>query len=150
MNKPKSEIIHELYNALSFHEGDISFKSPAPWINNFAAYVCMKMDEPLNSHTFRVIHDFALYMEQHVDAIDKVDFRAFLKNGALIARKAPPSMRLLKDWLATPNTNREYFCETQIDDGDYVTSFLDILIGSYTQWADDVLLHASAFIINME
>lgn len=151
MNKNKREIVNEMYSSWGFYEGHVTFNhtEAPPWVMDMIHYVHIEMDEPVNKYVFRVIHSLSLYMVQHIDALDAVEFRAFIKGGIAIAREAPLSIRSLKDWISFPDTQRELFCDQYTNENEW-NHFSEVLANGYTLWAERVLQHVSDYLLTME
>lgn len=152
MKKNKRDIVNELYATWGFYEGRLTYAhmQAPPWVMDMVHYVHIEMDEPpMQNHILRVLHSLSFYMVQHIDALDAVDLRSFIKGGMAIAREAPLSIRLLKEWVAQTDTHRELYCDQYTNENEW-SHFSDVLSNAYGHWADRVLQHASDYLLTME
>jgi hypothetical protein len=155
--KSKRELIQELHDSWIFRDGKLAYNEEYPWVVDLITYVHIEIDEPINDHVLRVIHGFSIYMQNYANAVDAVEFERFLKHGALVSVTAQGrvSNRYYKEWLALPNTNREFFCDNYIRIAidnyampeEEIEKIVNILAGGYTEWAKNVLSYVSQYLM---
>ena len=151
--KSKRELITELHDSWVFRDGKLGYSDEYPWVADLITYVHIEIDEPMNDHVLRIIHAYSLYMNNYANAIEIVNFEGFLKNGALVTQNHV-SMRYFKEWLALPNTHREFFCDKFIrsmkeveDYPEELDDITNILSGGYHEWSKYVLSYVGQYFL---
>jgi len=143
----KSEIFHNIQNSISIADTP-ALLSHHPIASELVSYVASHVGESVSPDLLILLHRFAtLALQFPTSQHANLSLNVIINNAIIIATESSYSLPSLVLWLANQPSRHQYIDQAIADDDGFTNAY-QLLLLSYSLWAEQCLQYTKEFILS--